>query len=75
MNITIASLPDREKIVAELWQGNDHFAEINQEGEILMVEVYPRPDGKPWAIPFEELVSALREATTRLGPDSSTTVS
>ena len=35
MNITIASLPDREKIVAELWQGNDHFAEINQEGEIL----------------------------------------
>ena len=35
VDIKIASVPDRENIVAELWHENEQFAELNQEqGEI-----------------------------------------
>lgn len=39
--ILIASVPDREKIVAEIWFDNNLVAEINQEGKEFEIDLYP----------------------------------
>jgi len=69
IQITIASLPHREKVVAELWLDQEQLAEINQEEDILTLEIYPGFDGRPWAVPLDEFVAALNTAKRRLVGD------
>lgn len=64
--ICISSPPDREKLVAEIFFGDTQWAEINQEREVLDVEFYPRPDGEPWRIEYQNAMQALVEAKRRL---------
>ncbi len=64
--ISIASPPDREKLVAEIFFGDTQWAEINQEHGALEVEFYPRPDGKPWRIDYQDVTAALDQAKRRL---------
>jgi hypothetical protein len=64
--ITISSPPDREKLVAEIFFGDTQWAEINQERMSIEVEFYPRPDGKPWRIDYDDALKALDEAKHRL---------
>ena len=64
--IQIASPPDREKLVAMILVDNDQWAELNQESEKLTLEIYPRQDGKPWAIDFVDALQALQDARQRL---------
>ena len=64
--ICISSPPDREKLVAEIFFSDQQWAEINQEGSSLEVEVYPRPDGQPWKINYGEVLNVLQEARARL---------
>jgi hypothetical protein len=45
---------------------NVELAEVNQEAEALVVEVYPRPDGRAWVVPLEDLIAALAQASERL---------
>jgi hypothetical protein len=67
--IGIASPPDRETLVAEIFFGNVQWAEINQEHGFLEVEFYARPDGEPWRLDYQEVVAALDQAQKRLiGP-------
>jgi hypothetical protein len=66
LRISISSPPDREKLVAEISFGDEQWAEINQEREALEVEFYPRPDGEPWRIDYQDALSALNEAKRRL---------
>jgi hypothetical protein len=40
-DIQIASVPGREKLVAEIWFDNVLLVEINQENENLEVQLYP----------------------------------
>ena len=65
--ISIASPPDREHLVAEIFFGYAQWAEINQEGNVPEIEFYPRPDGKPWRLSLEDALAAIKEARTRLG--------
>jgi hypothetical protein len=64
--IAIASPPDREKLVAMIDFGYEQWAEVNQESTDLVVELYPRRDGKPWVFDFDEMMSALETAKRRL---------
>jgi hypothetical protein len=72
--IVIASPPDREKLVAMISFKVDElaefdsvqWAEINQESDVLQIEFYPRPDGKPWRIDAQTAIDALIEARHRL---------
>ncbi len=66
MEITIASLPDRENLVAELWYDNVLWCEISQEEEDLTLEIYPHPTGKPWTFPFGEALTFLHQAKRKL---------
>ena len=64
--INVASSPDREYLVAEIFFGDTQWAEINQESQVLEVEFYPRPDGMPWRIPLRNAIAALGAAESEL---------
>ena len=66
LDIKIASVPDRGRVVAELWFQDEQFAELNQEQDEIMVELYARSSGTPWIIPYSDLLFALREAKNDL---------
>ena len=65
--ITIASLPDRENLVAEISYKNRQVAEINQEGEELIIQLYaPCKEKKCWEFSLEEFQKVVEEAKQRL---------
>lgn len=64
--VTVASPPDRERLVAEIFLGEVQWAEINQERDALEVEFYSRPDGNPWRIPLQAAMEALEDAKRKL---------
>lgn len=64
--LCISSPPDRERLVAEIFFGDQQWAELHQEGPELVLEIYPRRDGKPWQLSFEVVTSALADARKRL---------
>lgn len=66
IEISIVSPPDREDLVAEILVDREQLAEINREQPILQVEIYPKPSGGAWLLPFDELISALEQARRRL---------
>ena len=71
MSMDIASPPDREKLVAELFYENEQWAELHQESNTgLTLELYPRPDTQPWSFPLADALSALQVASRRLVGDS-----
>jgi hypothetical protein len=60
--VLITSPPDREDLVVELWSQDYMIAEINSEGACPLVEIYPRPDGKPWNFNADQLLEMLEKA-------------
>jgi hypothetical protein len=62
----VASPPDRNKLVVELWWGNEQWAEINQESGSLEIELYPRKTGEPWRFPLLEVIEAVQMAGPHL---------
>ena len=61
--IEIASVPDRDYLVAEIWLGDDMIAEINQEHEIAEIKFYKMP---ATFISFQDFITALEEVKERL---------
>jgi hypothetical protein len=67
LKVKIASVPDRDNLVGELWEGDAMWAELSREGEgQLVLEIYPRTTGEPWSFRFEYVMRSLREAKARL---------
>ncbi len=64
--VCISSPPDRAKLVAEIFLGDQQLVELNQEGSELQVQLYPRSDGKPWEIPYDQIITALEDAKIQL---------
>jgi hypothetical protein len=64
--IQITSVPDREKLVAEIWQGEVLLAEINQENEDLELQIFA-PDGSTGiSVDYKQFMKVLDEAKNRL---------
>jgi hypothetical protein len=66
MKIVVASLPDREKVVVELWCEDGNWAEINQETDNLLIELYPRRSGGPWSFTVDEVLDLLHASRQAL---------
>ena len=67
LTLQIASLPDREYVVAELWYGDVQWGELFQkQGSLLTLEIYPNPTGNPWAFEFNDVVEILAQAKCSL---------
>lgn len=65
--VELTSPPDRDAVVAEVWLGENLFAELRHEAGRVRVELYFQATGKPWDVPFEDLFAALQLAKARLG--------
>jgi hypothetical protein len=66
MSVDIASPPDREKLVAEVFYNHAKWAEISRQSGRLTLELYPRQDGKPWSFGYDEAIKTLVCARKRL---------
>lgn len=66
LRICISSPPDREHLVAEIFFGDEQWAELSQEQGVLSLEFYPRRGKEFWQLPLDEVMLALDEAKTRL---------
>ena len=64
--VTLASLPDRERLVAEIAYENVQWAEISQEKDIPLIQFYPHPRKKYWEFPLSETISILEKAKKEL---------
>ena len=63
--ITIASLPNRENLVAEIFYENVQWVEISQETEELIIQFYSHPRQEYWEFPLDEALEALEKAKKR----------
>ena len=64
--IQVASAPDREKCVVEIWHGDNMVCEVNEEYGAPVVEIYPNPAGGPWLFDYATFNEALNRALRRL---------
>lgn len=70
-SIEVASVPDRDQLVAELWIGTEQVAELSQDGRTLILELYASRGGH-WAFDFEKFVAAVSAMKERLLPPQDT---
>lgn len=67
LTIEIASVSDRENLVAEIWNDNEMFAEISQEdSNKLTIEIYPRQNSSKWVIEYKAFTDTLIAAKKQL---------
>lgn len=64
--IIIASLPDKENVVAEIYYRNKYWAQISQESGQCILKLYSDPDGQKWEFEFEEAMNILNKAKEKL---------
>ena len=60
--IVIASLPDRENCVCEIYYNNVEWAEISQESQEIMIQFYNNSINDYWEFPFEIALEILEKA-------------
>lgn len=63
MEIIIASVNDRDMLVAEIWKGDQMIAEINQENESMEIEMFP---SEILVLDYEVFLGVLQEAKDKL---------
>ena len=66
MEIVVASVPDREDLVAAVYCGGVQWAELNTESESLTLEIYPPTDGGPWVLDYSAAMDVLSRAKHEL---------
>ena len=65
-HVTIASLPDRERPVAEIAYENVQWVEISQETGEIIIQFYPHPRQKFWEFSFDDAIEILQRAKAEL---------
>jgi DNA-directed RNA polymerase specialized sigma subunit len=60
--IVIASLPDREKCVCEIYYKHEQWVEISQETEVARIQFYNRKNQGYWEFPLETAIEILQTA-------------
>lgn len=66
--IEIASSPDRDQLVAEIWWNEHMVAELRRGADsAIYLDIYAAPSKKPWSFELEEWLRIVEEAKARLG--------
>jgi len=66
IELLIASVPDKEKVVAELWVENYQLAEVYNENEELQINIFSYPEVSWKGLSLTEFLSRLNEAHKKL---------
>lgn len=64
--IEIASVPDRDAVVAEIWLADRLLAELRDEAGQHRLQLYPSPSGGAWDLEPRQFLAALENARLRL---------
>ncbi len=64
--INIASVPDRDQVVAEVWSQHGLVAEVRRVGGRFHVQLFAPHDASCWYVDLQDLVGALNDARERL---------
>jgi len=64
--IMIATLPHRERPVAEIYYNNMYWVQISQETDDLVIHFYSHPTEKCWEFEFDEALKAIDKAKRKL---------
>lgn len=62
----IASVEDRDELVAELWWDDHQVAELSQDGGRLRLQLYKAGTGKCWDFDYIEFAQAIAGLAERL---------
>jgi hypothetical protein len=66
-SIEIASVPDRDDVVAEIWWGDAMVAEVQCDASgSTKIEIYPTESHIPWSFDLTSWLAALAEAQLKL---------
>jgi len=68
LKVQIASVSDREGLVAEIWCGDYQLAELSYENEVFLLEIYPNLQSKDgrWSIEFDNFIDVMNELKDKL---------
>jgi len=64
--IQIASVPDRERVVAEIWYENFLIAELNNDSGELKIELYQKGNVSFGSLNYSDFLTALTKAGDKL---------
>ena len=65
--VLISSPPDRDAVVAEIYFDNYQYAELRQEGDVIVCELYPCPTNNGvWNINLNDLQHSLKMGMQKL---------
>lgn len=67
LRVQLASWPELEDLVAEIWRGDQYVADVKIDGDTLMVTFRTSADAVPVQVELEALKQALDEARRSLG--------
>ena len=67
-DIRVASDPEYEDLIAEIYTGDEFVLVISQEAgyDSLDIEIHPRVAGSPWKFKLTEIEAAIAAAKNRL---------
>ena len=66
LNVQVASVDDREGLVAEIWHENEMVAEVNAETGKPQIEIYRCQSSGHWKFDLEEFLESVLEAKRML---------
>ncbi|UCB33325.1 hypothetical protein J9874_03908 (plasmid) [Duffyella gerundensis] len=67
LTANVASLPDRENVVYEIFYGSNQVAEISNEPEVgLRIEIFNCPEKISWNFSFYEFNSLIEQAVKNI---------
>ncbi|WP_205205194.1 hypothetical protein [Azonexus hydrophilus] len=67
LKLQVASLPDKENVVSEVWFGNDQVAEVsNEDGQTIQIEIFSPPGRSVWSFDLDAFEVILAEAKSSL---------
>jgi hypothetical protein len=67
----IASVPDRDNVIYEIWHGRYEVAEISKEpGRDYEIELYSAPDGGAWHFDLIEFKAMIEGGIKALATNS-----
>jgi len=61
--VQLASVPDRDELVAEIWWNDQMVAEVRRgSDDNRYIDLYPSPSRIPWSFQVEEWLAAIKKA-------------
>jgi hypothetical protein len=61
----VASVPDRDDLVVEIWSGSEQVAELRREDAGPQIQMYSRKTGW-WEFPYADFLAVLKRAREEL---------